>query len=499
MACDYIIVQAGGKGTRLGKYTRNKPKALVPINNLPMIFHLFRKYPKKRFVIIGDYKEDVLRKYLEAFAEVQYTVVSAKGKEGTCSGIRDALDVIPAKESFVLIWSDLVLSDEFQLPSEDRNYVGLSDGFSCRWSYNSKAFEEIPSSDKGVAGFFIFTNKDVISDVPESGEFVRWLSRRDLEFNTLKLKGASEHGLLETLSTVKEGRCRPFNRMTFDGNRITKEGIDEQGRGLAVREKAWYKHVQKFKFTAVPEIFSYDPFIMERIDGKNVYSYDLKKEEKLKILKRITDKLEELHKLESVESDYFSVKDAYFNKTMRRLSKIRDLVPFANDETVKINGRVCRNIFWIRDEVEAKVEELERKEFNLIHGDCTFSNIMLKKGTEPILIDPRGYFGFTEMYGDPIYDWAKLYYSVCGNYDQFNNGKFDLTICDKEVTLKIDSNGWEEVAEDFLKIVASDADPADIKLIHALIWLSLTTYAWEDYDSICGAFYNGLYYMEEIL
>ena len=39
----------------------------------------------------------------------------------------------------------------------------------------------------------------------------------------------------------------------------------------------------------------------------------------------------------------------------------------------------------------------------------------------------------------------------------------------------------------------------DIKLIHAIIWLSLTTYAWEDYDSICGAFYNGLYYLEDVL
>ena len=39
----YIIVQAGGKGTRLGYLTKNKPKALVPVNNLPMIFHLFRK------------------------------------------------------------------------------------------------------------------------------------------------------------------------------------------------------------------------------------------------------------------------------------------------------------------------------------------------------------------------------------------------------------------------------------------------------------------------
>ena len=34
--CKKIIVQAGGKGTRLEGLTRNKPKCLVPVNNLPI-------------------------------------------------------------------------------------------------------------------------------------------------------------------------------------------------------------------------------------------------------------------------------------------------------------------------------------------------------------------------------------------------------------------------------------------------------------------------------
>ena len=52
---EYIIVQAGGKGTRMEYLTENKPKSLVPVHNLPMLFHLFRKYPEKRFIIIDAY------------------------------------------------------------------------------------------------------------------------------------------------------------------------------------------------------------------------------------------------------------------------------------------------------------------------------------------------------------------------------------------------------------------------------------------------------------
>ena len=39
-----IIIQAGGKGTRLEGLTRNKPKCLVPVNNLPIIFYAFQWY-----------------------------------------------------------------------------------------------------------------------------------------------------------------------------------------------------------------------------------------------------------------------------------------------------------------------------------------------------------------------------------------------------------------------------------------------------------------------
>jgi hypothetical protein len=76
---DYIVVQAGGKGTRLEHLTTNKPKALVPVENLPMIFHLFRRFPDKRFVVIADYHREVLREYLAAFADVEYQVVDAAG------------------------------------------------------------------------------------------------------------------------------------------------------------------------------------------------------------------------------------------------------------------------------------------------------------------------------------------------------------------------------------------------------------------------------------
>ncbi len=520
---DYIIVQAGGKGTRLGYLTKNKPKTLAPIENLPMLFHLFRKYPDKRFVIIADYKKDVLRRYLASFADVKYQVVDAEGT-GTCAGVGQALELIPEERSFMLIWSDLILPESFELPKEYKdgseqdgnekpanNYVGLSTTFPCRWRYENGRFSEDRSTEYGVAGFFLFSDKSVLAEVPESGELVRWMQEKEMSFETLSLAGTREFGVLEEYNKLAMLKTRPFNRITVIDGLINKEPVDEQGRRLAKRESAWYEMARNLDITGIPRIYGTSPLRMEYIDGRNIYECGLSVEYRRSILEKLVNILKELHETARISPDTFSMKEAYFNKTIERLSKIEYLVPFARERYIRVNGRDCRNVFFYRDELEKRLDQLRTDSFCFIHGDCTFSNMMLRKNGEPVLIDPRGYFGFIEIYGDERYDWAKLYYSIAGNYDQFNLKRFNLdigghsvvdgemikTLDDGEVSLKIESNGWEDLEKDFFELTG--ADEYEIKLLHAVIWLSLTTYAWQDYDSICGAFYNGLYYLEEVL
>ncbi len=506
---NYIIVQAGGKGTRLKYLTENKPKALVPIDNLPMIFHLFHKYPDKRFIVISDYKKDVMRAYLEAFADVKYQVVDAVGT-GTCSGVGQALELIPENESFMLVWSDLILSQELRLPSgyedgtgePEEDYVGISGDFPCRWSYSEGEFAEEKSCEHGVAGFFLFRDKSSLAGVPESGELVRWMQQNKMIYEEFVLTGTREFGLIEEYEKLEKAKCRPFNRITIDGDVLVKEPVDEQGKKLAKRECAWYDKAKTLQISTLPLIHSTSPLKMEYINGKNIYDCQLGYKQKKEILRKLIDSLKKLHDSEKVPVDTFSIREAYFNKTFARLAKIQDVVPFAREKNIIINGRVCRNVFYYKRELEQMLDKLKNncREFVFIHGDCTFSNMMLREDGSPVLIDPRGYFGFTELYGDVRYDWAKLYYSIVGNYDRFNLKDFRLHIgtdANQGISLDISSNQWEDMEEDFFSMTG--ASPEEIKLLHAVIWLSLTTYAWQDYDSICGAFYNGLWYLEEVL
>lgn len=503
---EYIIVQAGGRGSRLEYLTANKPKALVPVENMPMIFHLFNKFPKKKFIIIADYKKEVMHRYLKAFAKVDYEVIDADGS-GTCAGIQQALQIIPDEKAFMLIWSDLILDKDFMLPNDyqDGNepineYVGLSQTFTCRWKYEKQKFEEERSEKYGVAGFFLFKNKESLRDVPREGELVRWMHGQNIMFQPWGLAGTREFGLIEEYEKLELDKCRPFNKIEIDGEVLTKTAVDEQGEKLAIRENAWYEKAKELEISILPHIYQTKPLKMEYILGNNIYECDMSIDEKRKLLHTLIFELKKLHNSEATEPDENSIKEAYFSKTMSRLSKIEELVPFAKDETITINGKSCRNVFYHMDEFEKKLDSLLCDRFCFIHGDCTFSNMMVRENCEPVLIDPRGYFGFTELYGDPRYDWAKLYYSLVGNYDQFNLKRFRLDIganAHEGVNLVIESNNWEQLEDDFFEF--TEANKEEIKLLHAVIWLSLTTYAWQDYDSICGAFYNGLWYLEDVL
>ena len=498
-----IIIQAGGKGTRLEGLTRNKPKCLVPVNNLPIIFYAFQKFKDAEFTIIADYKTDVLEKYLKIFAsKYNYKIVKAQ-KKGTISRIKETIESFTPDEPFMIMWCDLILSDSFNIPALSDNYIGISKDFECRWSYVNGKFIKEPSKENGVAGLFIFKDKSYLKDIPEEGALVVWLQSQNIPFKPLELSGSKEIGTLLSYADNNDNapRCRPFNSMEFNGDIIVKRGINEQGKKIALDEIGWYKHVKQLGYNNIPEIFEYEPLTMKRVAGKNIFEYDcLTKSQKREVLKKLIEALENLHSLEPARPVQIDdVEENYINKTFSRISMVETLIPFADKEFIKINGSYYKNIFFNKDEFVDAVKSVYPDNFSLIHGDCTFSNLMFDTfNMKAILIDPRGYFGKTKFYGDVDYDWAKLYYSLKGEYDQFNRKKFTLDIKDKEVEFAIKPNNWADMEEFFFECLPQ-VSRYKIKLLHAIIWLSLTTYAWEDYDSICGAFYNGLVKLGEVL
>lgn len=61
-----VVINAGGKGTRLEPYTKILPKPLIPVGELPVIEHImqrFEQYGCERFSIIVNYKKELMKAY----------------------------------------------------------------------------------------------------------------------------------------------------------------------------------------------------------------------------------------------------------------------------------------------------------------------------------------------------------------------------------------------------------------------------------------------------
>lgn len=61
-----VVINAGGKGTRLDPFTRIFPKPLIPIGDIPIIEHImkeFQTYGCNEFHVIVNYKRELMKAY----------------------------------------------------------------------------------------------------------------------------------------------------------------------------------------------------------------------------------------------------------------------------------------------------------------------------------------------------------------------------------------------------------------------------------------------------
>ena len=63
-----VVINAGGKGTRLDPFTKILPKPLIPVGDLPILEHIMRRYEEygcDYFSIIVNYKKQLIKSYFK--------------------------------------------------------------------------------------------------------------------------------------------------------------------------------------------------------------------------------------------------------------------------------------------------------------------------------------------------------------------------------------------------------------------------------------------------
>ena len=417
----YVIVQAGGKGTRMGRYAQNRPKCLVPVNDVPMIVNTLKVYKDKEVVIIVDHLADVLDKYLQTFCtDYNYQIVRTK-EEGTAGGLNEALGYVPENKPFIVTWADLFFEKEptFEMcdvTHKNHLMVGLSNTFKCRWrleEYNKLVNE--PSTTCGIAGFFVFRDKSKFENLKTDKSLVRgFLCDEYLNENidSFYLDNCFEVGEIEKYEELLSNKVnhRFFNKVEIKRKRVYKSCIDPKYESVHQNEKDWYKFVNK-KFDRIPKIHSTNPLVMEKINGKHAWEIE---ENKSKIIENYCDTLDSLHKIDTKKGDYSGeCMNVYFSKASKRVEEVAPLIPYFNSPIIKINKVYCENPIYHSASFKDTMNSISRvNDYNVIHGDPTFSNTLVDNDSQIWLIDPRGSFGDTKIYGDVIHSFANTQIKV---------------------------------------------------------------------------------------
>ncbi len=484
----------------MNNLTENKPKCLISLNGTTILQTISIAFPKPIVIIIGDYKIDVIDRYLELVEpEFEYHVVKANGI-GTNAGIREALSYIPNTESFAISWSDLFYRTPVSIPTRAVNYVGVTNSNMCRYSFENGKFIEGNTLKNGVIGLFLFRNKEVLLDAPDNGEFVKYLDNADIKFEPLTLDSVYEIGTMDSYLKFKSQFpvSRYFNDVHIGEKVVIKNARDPKFVSLLEDEINWYRYMGSKGFAAIPKINNYKPLTLERINGMHPHKImNLSHNEKIGLITKIIQKLDEMHSLERQSVNREDLYKVYVNKTLERIKPVSKMLNLHSGKKYVVNGKKVEVLTPSESAViKGMFNELSYVHyFSPIHGDPTFSNILVTKGKEIKFIDPRGYFGDSKIYGDPRYDFAKLYYSAVGNYDQFNEQNFKFKLQFDEVTIRISSSTYENVLPD---LDFYSVNIKDIEILHSLIWLSLSGYLINDLDSMMASYFHGLELVAEV-
>jgi hypothetical protein len=212
-------------------------------------------------------------------------------------------------------------------------------------------------------------------------------------------------------------------------------------------------------------------------------------DDKEEVLKKITKLLNSIYKEREIPENIEDLKSEFCDKVIKAVEKIKDLVPFADRKIIKINGKDCKNVLFNLQEFRQMLGKIKSSEFTFFYGNCSFSNLVFWDNSEPVLINPIVTLGNLNC------DLAKLYSSIACNYDSFCLRKFRLNILDYNIKFDIMPNGWQDFEDKFFEL--SGADIGLVKFLNAVMWLLMTDEVWQDYDSLCIAFYSGLYYLQD--
>jgi hypothetical protein len=288
----------------------------------------------------------------------------------------------------------------------------------------------------------------------------------------------------------RNGYGSNFNILYCDINNsiIIKKTINKYGINKLKNEMNFYDFIKNNNINFnIPIIYKYenDIITMNYIEQNKLIDVDY--------FNIIITNLNNLHNHNNIIVDKNYYKKILIEETIIKMKErfiiIKDIIDTYYDKILFVNNIKLLNfdiiIEKINNYLDIYVDNLnEEYKLQPIHGDPQYNNIIFHN-YDITFIDPKGYFGSSQIYGIKEYDIAKLLFSLSG-YEIFDNMIFDELIINNN-NLNID----------FINI--PNFDSQIVKYLFITIWLSNAHIFIKEPYKVIYSFFIGLYFASVLL
>ena len=308
--------------------------------------------------------------------------------------------------------------------------------------------------------------------------------------------------------------ARFFNALAGDEYTVTKRSTKKEKIKaeyqfyylLPEMMKMWFVMPYDYKEDADGASYTMERFHMTDIAIRFVHGAVDEEE-----LKDILDKLFyfiNLRATKEVSSDVGKAvaKELYIDKLAARMEELKKYKEYEQFDSMIKMGTSYDGIADVVSKYEKLYEKLamaNNRNYGKLavgHGDLCFSNILYSKEAEILkLIDPKGALQEEELYTDPYYDLAKLSHSICGCYDFFNSGLYEISIkrdLKLDLTIDTDNTSYKEIFKSYLQ--ENGYNYALVRLYEASLFLSMLPYHMDQPGKVFGFLLNAIKILDEV-
>lgn len=530
-----FVIVAGGLGSRLAPLTNNIPKFLVNIGKNTGYVEIIRYWAKQTnlaegsltVIVNSEYAALVAEYHRLYFPELQLIVKTVTKANGSAHAILSTCEHLAGKP-VMFSWCDVIPVDAIPAADLDELYDGANIVFT---NYNNSnrydvdretarsSFMKVvlsPTERGGCFGLYYvknFRTNDVTFN--DGQDFIEILSQYG-KIREHRLEKIIDFGDLPKLRRTQEfaDEAREFNSVEFVGDYVLKQATNEQGKIILKRELAWYSRLDELielhhARPSVPRTWIASDktgFFMERAEGEPIWKawHDLSPVDRSFVLEQLIEQRRMLYSLDRQSTQLSTVlrdvKIEAHTKLLARYNEINGVIE-AFGPVKNVNGHQLQEsdptitIQRLYDALEKHYAAWPVPEYGFVHGDLQLSNSLVDLHTRRItIIDPRGYFGKSELLGLEDYDIGKLLYALSG-YDSFNSSReFFITLEGGSLHFDIphpSHDGIQEIMNDHFK-------PVHYGWL-AVNFLGLAQYIRNDPVKSMAAHYHGLAMAEKWL